>query len=59
MTTLAEVREALKVLFEAESIEDYVYAVRERECEGWEGPRVVAYGDACQTLKAFIKELVE
>lgn len=51
MTTLAEVREALKVLFEAESIEDYVYAVRERECEGWEGLRVVAFGDAYQTLK--------
>lgn len=52
-----KVREALRVLFEVESIEDYVYDVRERECEGWEGPRVVAFGEACETLKRVMKEL--
>lgn len=59
MTTKTEVLKALKVLFVDETIEDYVYDVKERELQGWEGPRVVAFSDACQTLKAFIKELEE
>jgi len=57
MTTKTEVLEALKVLFVDETIEDYVYDVKERELQGWEGPRVVAFGDACETLKRVMKEL--
>lgn len=57
MTTKAEVLEALKVLFEVEHIEDDCYRVRESELLGWEGPRVVAFGKACETLKRVMKEL--
>ena len=57
MTTKAEVLKALKVLFVDETIEDYVYDVKERELRGWEGLRVMAFGDACETLKRVMKEL--
>lgn len=51
-----EVINALKVLIEQESIGDFVYDIREREGEGWDGPRVVAFSDAVQVLSEFLKE---
>lgn len=57
MTTKTEVLEALKVLFVDETIEDYVYNVKEHELQGWTGPRVMAFGEACDTLKRVMKEL--
>ena len=34
-------------LFEAGDLEDHFYAIREREGQGWEGPRMVKWGKAC------------
>ena len=52
-------REALRVLLDVESIEDSVYSVRERagsdaEFKGnsWDHPRVKAFSDAIEVLKA-------
>ena len=35
---------------------DYIYDVREREGLGWDGPRVKAWGGACETLDRLRKE---
>ncbi len=43
------IRKALRT-FLAESIGDRVYDIRERECLGWDGPRVKAWGEASVTL---------
>jgi hypothetical protein len=44
------VLEALMVIREIISFEDLVYDVRERELKGWDGPKVVAYSDACMKM---------
>lgn len=38
---------ALRILVD-ESIGDMVYQIRDRELQGWQGPRVKAFGWACQ-----------
>lgn len=38
-------------LFEAGNLEDHFYAVREREGQGWEGPRMVKWGKACEAAR--------
>lgn len=45
-----EVAYALRVLFE-EGLEDFCYRVRENEGRGWEGPRMVRFGEAVETLR--------
>ncbi len=58
------VQEALKVLLREESIEDFIYNVRERAAgdpafkgNTWDHPRITRYNDACQALKAELDRL--
>ena len=44
---------ALKTIID-ECIEDYIYSVREDEGKGWDGPRVVAYGEACAAITSYL-----
>lgn len=59
MTTRQQILEALQVLFDVEHIEDDCYRVRESELLGWEGPRVGAFGKACEILRKFKEELLD
>lgn len=36
------------------NLEDLVYQVREREGQGWDGPAVKAWSDACSAIKSVI-----
>lgn len=49
--------EALKGLMENPKIDlgDLVYIVKERECEGWDGPNVVAWSNAVQLARAALQ----
>ena len=50
--------QVLHDLFEAGDLEDHFYAVREREGQGWEGPRMKRWGQACdeawQLLRGYV-----
>lgn len=51
--------EALKLaakVFADESIGDSIYDIRERERLGWDGPRVIAWGKASETIDRLRKE---
>lgn len=43
--------QVLRNLFEAGSLEDHFYAIRESEGQGWEGPRMVKWGKACEAAR--------
>lgn len=45
--------QALQIL-EAESIGDMVYDIRAEEQEDWDGPRVIAWSNACQIIKEYL-----
>ncbi len=47
--------QVLRDLFEAGNLEDHFYAVREQEGEGWEGPRMLRWGRACQQARQLLK----
>ena len=38
----------LRDLFEAGSLDDHFYHIRDSECEGWHGPRMEKWGAACE-----------
>lgn len=42
---------------EAESVGDMVYDIREREAEGWEGPRVTRWAKMCETISSYAKRI--
>ena len=42
-------------LFEAGGLEDHFYAVRDREGKGWEGPRMLQWGKACEEARQLLK----
>jgi hypothetical protein len=42
-------------LFEAGHLEDHFYAVRDSECLGWDGPRMLAWGKACEDADNLMK----
>lgn len=46
-------RKALRALMEHPSafLGDHVYAIRERECKGWDGPQVIAWSAAVTEAK--------
>lgn len=51
--------DVIRRLFEVGCLEDHFYAVRDSECQGWEGPRMLAWGKACEDaakLLAIYKE---
>ena len=58
-------QDALEILVEQEHIADWVYRVRDRvilidptfQGNPWEHPRVIAFGEAVQTLQAELKRL--
>lgn len=45
----------LRDLFEVRSLGDYVYDIRERECENWDGPLVTKWGDACARAQKLLE----
>jgi len=47
--------QVLRDLFEAGGLEDHFYDIREREGQGWEGPRMVKWGRACEAAKELMK----
>jgi hypothetical protein len=57
-----DIREAIKVLLDEESIGDYIYTVRERAGNdatftgnSWDHPRVTRYQEALTALREFEK----
>jgi hypothetical protein len=55
MTIPGDLMEALKV-FIAENADDIMaYHIRDSEGEGWDGPRVDAWADTCNTLKRYVE----
>lgn len=38
---------------------DRIYEVRDRELEGWEGPKVKEYGEACGVWAGYVKLITE
>ena len=42
-------------LFEAGRLEDHSYAIRESECLGWDGPRMLAWGKACEDARKLLE----
>ena len=53
-TALEDVRRALHTMKELHNLGDAVYGVRERECQGWEGPNVTRYAAAHKVVAAFL-----
>lgn len=50
-----ELLEALETLLR-EHISDWIYDIRAREGLGWDGPRVTAWGKACEIITNAVKE---
>jgi hypothetical protein len=48
--------QVLRDLFEAGDLDDHFYAIREREGRGWEGPRMVKWGNAVERAKALMEK---
>ena len=47
--------EALKV-FQAEDAENVMaYIIRDTEGKDWDGPRIAAWADACNTMKEYVE----
>ena len=53
-TDLPDPIKVLHDLFAAGHLEDHFYAIRESECLGWEGPRMLAWGKACKDAQKLI-----
>ncbi len=43
--------QVLKDLFEAGDLENHFYDIREREGQGWNGPRMVKWGKVCEAAR--------
>jgi hypothetical protein len=50
--------QVLHDLFDAGDLEDHFYAVREREGQGWEGPRMKRWGQACDEARQLLRGYV-
>lgn len=49
----ADLHKLLRALVAMDTVHpfgDQTYDVRERECEGWEGPKVKLWSDGCRTI---------
>jgi hypothetical protein len=53
---LAPIR-ILRELFETGDLEDHFYHIRETECLGWEGPKLVRWGKAVEVAKKLMENL--
>ena len=53
---LRELESCIVVINELHSLSDAIYDVRDREGEGWEGPKTKAYSEAISKLRALLKE---
>jgi hypothetical protein len=47
--------QVLRDLFEAGGLEDHFYAIREREGLGWDGPRMMKWGKACEAARKLMR----
>ena len=50
MTKLPDDLKKAIVTLSKESIGDFTYTIRDREMQGWDGPRVKAWSDASVTI---------
>lgn len=48
-----------RLLTSAASLGDFIYTIRERELQGWDGPKVKAWSDGCQLIESALKKAVE
>lgn len=46
----------LRTLYGIRDLGDFIYDVREREGKGWDGPKVQAWGEACEAADRIVKE---
>jgi len=46
--------QVLRDLFEAGNLVDHHYHIRESEGEGWDGPRITKWGEACAAARKLI-----
>ena len=53
---LSELQSVIVVINELNNLSDAIYDVRDREQEGWEGPKTKAYSEAITKLRAVLKE---
>jgi len=51
--------EVLQLLNKVHPLGDMVYDIREREAEGWEGPKVKQWGHACEQMQKQFKQAEE
>lgn len=49
-----DLMEALMVLHAEGVLSDHIYHVRDSEGDGWTGPRVKAFGDACNVIQWYV-----
>jgi hypothetical protein len=56
-TIPADLMEALMVLHAEGVLSDHIYHVRDSEGDGWNGPRVKAFGDACNIIQWYVDKL--
>lgn len=50
-----ELLEAVRTVNRIHNLGDAIYAVREREAAGWDGPQVTEYGNAVSTINKHLK----
>lgn len=51
----ADLLAALRDIDQIHDLGDAIYAVREREAEGWDGPKVTRYSEAVEVVKRYLK----
>lgn len=50
-----ELLEAVRTVNRLHNLGDAIYAVRERELQGWDGPEVTEFGNAVAIVKKHLK----
>jgi hypothetical protein len=50
-STLPDPVQVLRDLFEAGNLDDHFYHIRETEGKGWDGPRMIRWGLACEAAQ--------
>ena len=56
---MTEAEQILYDLFSVRDLGDFVYNIRENECKGWDGPKVILWGNACDRAHKLLKKLEE
>lgn len=56
---VADLIKGVRLLRFAASLGDFVYNIREHELQGWDGPKVKAWGEGCRLIDLAMKVLGE